>query len=326
MTDTHAARTLDWAAGPDAGMPTTPALARVAFAATPERADEAMPLAPLGGDLAGESWLTDQPLQTEDIAGWQVRWHGTAGWAARHLPEPGAGETLTDTAHRAYRDLFTVQRATGLVLPQRVWHVLADVIGGDGEDQRYRRFCRGRAEALAELGQDSAADWSILPPATLVGGDKPGLWMHAILGTEPVIAIENPRQVSAYAYPTQYAARPPAFARAGIATLGTARYLLISGTAAIVGHESQHAGDVMAQFDEAIANVAALLEAAAPHIGRHALTDLASLKIYVRRPADAPDLLARAAARLPGVPLVALAATVCRDELLVEVEAHLKAG
>ncbi len=281
-----------------------------------------MPLARIAGDLTGERWLTDQPTTQADISGWQVSATPYLAFASRFVPPDE--RALADTARAVYQDLFDVQRETGLAWPQRVWHVLSDVVGGTGEAQRYRQFCRGRAEALATLDDEPACRWNPLPPATLVGGERPGLWVQAVLGDTPVAPVENPRQVSAWAYPPRYAERAPAFARGAVVTAGATRFLMISGTAAIVGHESQYPGDVLAQFDEALANVRAVIGAAAPQTGPHELGDLVCLKLYVRHAGDATRLLGHARRRLPDMPMAALAATVCRDELLVELEAHLR--
>ena len=300
-----------------------PELASVDFNDADAALPADMPLAHLAGDLTGERWLTDDTPRDVTIAGWQVRATTHLAMASRFFAED-ADESVADIAYRAYHDLATIQNQTGLAYPQRIWHVLSDVVGGNGEAQRYRRFCRGRAEALAAFETTAAAAWQSLPPATLVGGARPGLWIQALLGDTPVIPIENPRQTSAWAYPRRYSENAPAFARAGIITAGHTRFLMISGTAAIVGHESCHPGDVLAQFDEALCNVRAVMAAAAPEIGAHELDDLVCLKLYVRHPEDAQRLLGHARRRLPEMPMAALAATVCRSELLVELEAHLR--
>jgi hypothetical protein len=64
--------------------------------------------------------------------------------------------------------------------------------------------------------------------------------------------------VSAYDYPRQYGPAAPSFSRAA---LTPDPLLLISGTASIVGHASVHLGDVTAQLEETLANLANRLRA-----------------------------------------------------------------
>ena len=94
--------------------------------------------------------------------------------------------------------------------------------------------------------------------------------------------------------------------------------LYISGTAAIVGHASHHPEDLAAQFNETLANLDSLLEAAGstPSLGA-----MSQLKVYVRHASDVPAVRELLRARLGDkVPLVLLQGDVCRRELLLEIE------
>ena len=88
------------------------------------------------------------------------------------------------------------------------------------------------------------------PAATGVGSPagSPLTVVVAASRVEPV-ALENPRQTSAYLYPRRYGPRSPAFARAMLLPDCAGATLFISGTASIVGHESQHRG-IDAQLKE----------------------------------------------------------------------------
>ncbi|EGD02649.1 endoribonuclease L-PSP, partial [Burkholderia sp. TJI49] len=101
--------------------------------------------------------------------------------------------------------------------------------------------------------------------------------------------------------------------------------LFVSGTASIVGHRTVHAGDVVAQTRETIANLVAVLEQAARQgHGPFTLADL-NYRVYVRDAADGAALAAieRVLREAAGPDLRALFvhADVCRDDLLVEIEA-----
>jgi enamine deaminase RidA (YjgF/YER057c/UK114 family) len=99
--------------------------------------------------------------------------------------------------------------------------------------------------------------------------------------------------------------------------------LFVSGTASIVGHETLHRGDVVAQTRETMTNIGALLDEANELVGaaRYSI-DALKLKVYVRRPTD----LAAIETTLSLMPsaatsVVYVQADVCREELLVEIEA-----
>jgi chorismate lyase/3-hydroxybenzoate synthase len=145
--------------------------------------------------------------------------------------------------------------------------------------------------------------------------------MQFIAARQPGVQIENPRQISAFRYPPQYGPRSPSFSRSMLLPGGAAAEpLLISGTASIVGHRSRHADDAAAQLAETIGNITVLLAAAAAKRDRP--FRVAALRAYLRRP-DGADAVQGAIARQYGadVPLVLLAADICRRELLLEIEA-----
>jgi enamine deaminase RidA (YjgF/YER057c/UK114 family) len=99
--------------------------------------------------------------------------------------------------------------------------------------------------------------------------------------------------------------------------------LFISGTASIVGHRTVHAGDVAAQTRETLVNIEALLDEANRVSGtsRFGLESLA-YKVYVRNSADLPLIQSQLHSALGRNPqVVYLQADICRQDLLVEIEA-----
>ena len=104
---------------------------------------------------------------------------------------------------------------------------------------------------------------------------------------------------------------------------GTEEFLFISGTASVVGHETRHQDALEAQLREALRNVEVLLQTTGrderTRIG--GLSDLDSLKVYLRHPQDYAAVKA-AVETLVGadVPALYLQGDICRDDLLVEVE------
>ena len=97
--------------------------------------------------------------------------------------------------------------------------------------------------------------------------------------------------------------------------------LFISGTASIVGHKSLHAGDAALQTKETLVNIAALIDEAKRH-GFAAKAETAKVKAYIRNAEDLGIVRPMVEDIFPAVSeFVYLQADICREELLVEIEA-----
>jgi len=145
--------------------------------------------------------------------------------------------------------------------------------------------------------------------------------IYFLAAREAAKPIENPRQVSAYAYPPLYGPSSPSFSRAGWHGSDTAGTLFISGTASIVGHETRHHGDIHGQIAETLENLKALIAHAGPALAEAHPEDWA-LKIYLRDPlyfaAAEPAITAMFGAASQRL---YLHAEICRPDLLIEIEA-----
>ncbi|MES1945367.1 endoribonuclease L-PSP [Salinisphaera sp. PC39] len=306
-------------AGPLAWRPETArsALAVVDFARDTDSGLH-LPLPFLGGTLRAESWLAAGPPETGEVRG--LRYAAADGLChLRIRVERGPDDAVI--GEDVYRRLLAARHDLDCPHLLRVWHYLGRINVGEGDDENYKRFCVGRARAL----EDHPDALERLPAATLVGAAENVLELHALIGREPPRPIENPRQVSAYDYPRQYGPRQPTFARAAaVGGDGGRPQLLVSGTASIVGHATRHVGDPAAQARESLANIDAVLAAAAPIVGPVDRGDLDCLKVYVRHAEDAPRIMAEVAAGVPaGVPVAYLKADLCRSDLLVEMETQV---
>lgn len=241
-----------------------------------------------------------------------VHWSRGGGWlyASVTLDEAEHGN-LDATAERAYRALtrFVAGQPESHVL--RIWNYLGAINQGEGDDERYKHFCNGRARGMADAFAQG------FPAATAIGHlAGPGRLQVYLLACErPGTRVENPRQVSAWRYPRQYGPTPPSFARAML--LPETDTLAISGTAAVVGHASAHHDDLQAQLLETFANLDALLASAGMASG---FDTHSPLKAYIRHAGDGRQVRDFFRQRLPGVPVLLLHGDVCRRELLVEID------
>jgi chorismate lyase / 3-hydroxybenzoate synthase len=220
-----------------------------------------------------------------------------------------------------YRDICTTLDGLGYPYLLRIWNYLPDINLDSHGSERYRQFNSARQAALREAGRPLTGN---VPAASALGASRGSpLLVYFLAGREAPVYIENPRQVSAYRYPREYGPHSPVFSRATLLRQRGSLTLFISGTASIIGHRSIHVGDTAAQTRETLANIEALLEEAnRVERGAHFTLGSLALKVYVRRPADLPVIRAQLAAALsPSQPVICLQADICRQDLLVEIEA-----
>lgn len=284
-------------------------------------------LAPAGA--WADAWLVDATADAKV----ETRTHGCVRYASNGdwlhgvavVDDARTEGGLRAATHRAYADLFDVLGRSSTPHLLRLWNYITDInVESDGVE-RYRQFNIGRQQAFLEA-QRSAFEGS--PAACALGAQRGPLRVSFLAGRHAPEAIENPRQVSAYRYPSAYGPRAPTFSRAALAAVGNDRQaLFISGTASIVGHETLHLGDVARQTQESMTNIGVLREIASQRAGRDFAIDELVYTVYVRRADDLPAVRAEfervvgAASRAAREALY-LQADICRSTLLVEIEAH----
>jgi chorismate lyase / 3-hydroxybenzoate synthase len=224
------------------------------------------------------------------------------------------GRDLAPIARDVYEQIFAVMEAAAMPTLLRIHNYIGGITQIVGGAERYRRFNAGRHEAFSARAKPAAA----APAACALGTRDDALLVYFLASRGTATPVENPRQLSAYRYPSRYGPQAPIFARA---TIGQDKgaMLFLSGTASIVGHESLHRGDVVAQIEETLRNIHTLIAQCAaqglrPRAGR------LRLKTYLRDPADRDRVAAVLEAGRLDAEIVYLHADICRPELLVEIE------
>jgi chorismate lyase/3-hydroxybenzoate synthase len=242
---------------------------------------------------------------------------------ADHL-SPEAFERVTA---EAYAYIASELRDKPARHPVRFWNYIPGIHrpAGEGLD-RYMVFNAGRFKACSDwFGGPESFD-RLLATASGVGHAGQDLVIHALASAVPGIAVENPRQVPPYKYSRRFGPRPPCFARATVlAPRGGRRRILIGGTASIVGEESVHIGNLVAQTRETLVNLDALIRHSAdvarcaqPADALRAFTDL---RVYHTRAADREALERLITPAVGDVCSVeCIPADLCRAELMVEIE------
>jgi chorismate lyase/3-hydroxybenzoate synthase len=203
--------------------------------------------------------------------------------------------------------------------PIRFWNFVPGIGDRLGALDRYMVFNQGRYEALSQSPRLTGTGWS-LSTSSAVGIATQDLVIDCLGWDTPGIPIENPRQVSSWRYSPCYGPKPPCFARATIARLDSRPWLLIGGTASIVGESSLHQCEVEAQVAETVANLGALISSAYG-TENDGLSLLHDARVYVAHSEHAARVRSALEGHLSSdVRLDVALAAICRPELLVEVE------
>lgn len=236
---------------------------------------------------------------------------------AHILLDESSFDDIDHGAYTAYTRLLQFIEDMGFPHMLRVWNYFPDINQQGRSIERYKGFCAGRYDALISTRHFEQS----LPAASAIGTHSKGLLVYLIASKEPGIQVENPRQISAYRYPPRYGKKSPSFSRATFKSWPESDHFYISGTASVVGHETRHLNDCMAQLDETLVNIQSLIEEChAKHSRIHSVRDMDLLKVYIRHPADFPAIKTKLTQVIGTVPTLYLQGDICREDLLLEIE------
>lgn len=217
----------------------------------------------------------------------------------------------------------------------RTWLYLGDIVGPEGDTQRYKELNRARADFYKDIRFGAGyvpehIDWDIYPASTGIGADGKEVTVSALAINTPrgdvrLIPLENPNQTAAFDYRAHYSPKSPKFSRAMAVMAGDECTIYISGTASITDSETRYIGDPQGQTNQTLDNIAALISG--DNFRRHGqqchgatLNDVTVARIYVKIPEHYEAIREICEQRMPGVPKIYTVADVCRDDLLVEIE------
>ena len=195
-------------------------------------------------------------------------------------------------------------------------------------DARRQFFTKGNGGRAFSFFHD-------LPPASTGIGMSDGSFVMECLaldvpkGTIEISPLKNPEQIDAHAYSQEVLERgaaaikaAPLFSR-GMSIHKDYRMLLISGTASIKGQKTVCLDDPEGQTRTTLENIALVLGQA-----QASLKDVQQVRAYIKNSHRKEELCQRiekvkqvVGATLPGIPALFLIGDVCRDNLLVEIEA-----
>ncbi len=238
----------------------------------------------------------------------------------------------------AFRQLKQKLKQAGTEMDHliRTWLYLGNITGPEGDLERYMELNRARTDFYegVQFGHGhvmAGVRQAVYPASTGIGMCGKGITISATaIDTDRkdvfLLPLENPQQTPVYEYEACYSPKSPKFVRAMAEAIGDYVVIWISGTASIVRSKTLHAGNPGRQADQTLTNIELLISPknlaryGAPGAGA-TLRDLAKLRVYVKRPQDYP-IIRRVCEKRCGkdVPIIYVAADVCRSDLLVEME------
>lgn len=294
----------------------------------PELPIAVVPTPPLGtASAVAEIWRAPGSLQSGQSGPIHYRTNkqmlfGCLALAESVIATDESGYTpLEHVTKHAYAEIFRCIETTGCPHLLRVWNYLPEINRETSGSERYRQFNAARQRAFLASQRSVTGN---VPAASALGLSAGNVLTIYFLASRLAGAnLENPRQIAAYNYPPQYGAFSPTFSRATLVQAAPQPLLLVSGTASIVGHSTVHAGDVVEQTREAMINIGALASVANRESGAaHFVPERLIYKVYLRHAADLLPVLQELRGTLgTAVPVLFLRAEVCREPLLVEIEA-----
>ena len=295
------------------------------FGAGPTRHDHpaivSLRLQPIGREQLFESWWYKGEIKFTKFG--SVRIAECQDYTVAIVQKKNAPQkNFRAHTRQAYRELLAAVRSTKHSKMVKVWNYFDDINTGDNDSEKYRQFSIGRAEVFQDLGisdQDTPCGTAI---GTLKGS---GISLIALASNQDFCRVENPRQVSAFHYPRIYGPSTPKFSRGGFVSSDSHKLYLISGTAAVVGHETAHPFNTRLQTTETFKNLDALCHAISNqdlNDKRLVLDEESVLHVYLRNPEDYYPVADKIYKELKrGSRNVAfLHGNICRRELMVEID------
>ncbi len=266
-----------------------------------------------------EIWRSAAPVLCDQVQDIRLAFTDEAVFGCLEVQE-SSGDVLEDLARSAYEKIFEYCTQSGFSHLLRMWNYFPSINADQSGLERYRRFCVGRHQAFSTYNNKFA---SILPAASAVGTQNGPFQVLFLAGKQPGKPFENPRQISAYEYPSIYGPKSPSFARATLYSTSTRCQLFVAGTASIVGHATRHQGDPAKQTLETLSNIDAVLNRVC-HERQEAWGTKPPeglLKVFVRHQKDFLTVREVLEDHKYGKsPILYVLGEMCRKELLLEIE------
>lgn len=209
----------------------------------------------------------------------------------------------------------------------RQWNYIENILGFDGNEQRYQEFNNVRSGFYGDLFKEGG-----YPAATGIGMNRGGIIIEFIaiqsasLITTP---IDNPEQVAAHSYSSKVLVggecvlkTTPKFERARYLELFGKKIIFISGTASIRGEKTVGLNKPTEQTEITIENIKQLYskkELSKISTG-NLVPKYGHARVYIKDRKDFSEIRRTFKSHFGNLPVVYIVADICRKDLLVEIE------
>lgn len=209
----------------------------------------------------------------------------------------------------------------------RQWNYLEDILGFDGEEQRYQEFNNVRSVVYGDSFEEGG-----YPAATGIGMNRGGVIIEFVAQKSSDIItnpVDNPDQISAHNYSEKVLVgeecvlkTTPKFERARYFQYQDKKMVFISGTASIIGEKTVGVGNPVEQTKVTIENIQRLYsDQVLNNISTENLeAKYGHARVYVKNREDFAAIKRTFKLYFGDLPVVYIIADVCRDDLLVEIE------
>jgi enamine deaminase RidA (YjgF/YER057c/UK114 family) len=245
--------------------------------------------------------------------------------------------SITEDAEEVFGVMAKILHSEGLDFSDifRQWNYIENITAVESDErksQHYQQFNNVRSDYY------SSADFKQGYPAATGIGTRAGGVIVSFFAASPegyhTIAVENPLQKAAFEYSgkvlvgdAEYRGSSkctPKFARAKFVANHEYKQVFISGTASIREEIIVGEHDIARQTEITIENIRKLISRETlSALGRtdQELQKIEFIRVYIKYPEDYPVVKEVCEQRLPGVPGIYVVSDICRENLLVEIEA-----
>lgn len=235
---------------------------------------------------------------------------------------------LENAGYESYKKIFELMQSGRVGNFVRAWNYIPNILSGDGDRERYRRFNSGRWDAWVENGPKFPDGAPKRPAMTAIGSFGGPLVVEAMFSPYEVIEMENPRQTQFIHYSEKYGKKPPVSARGTLHLPPEGPEVYIAGTASLVGEDVAHEGDIVAQTKETLKNIEVLIgEENMKVYGQDkgfTLDDVEGIRVYIKNPEDIEKVKEVLSETWKDKSILYVSDHVCRPGFLIEIEGIAK--
>ena len=232
-----------------------------------------------------------------------------------------ASDSIAEQSDKIFQQLDDILQSEECEISDivRQWNFIENITHISELGQNYQQFNDARTRFYAN------ADWANGYPAATGIGTKCGgvtIMVDAVRQSDVCSKpIDNPLQVSAHAYSHRVLIdgnnirhkSTPKFERARRLDIDNNSMIYVSGTAAIRGEDSSPSKDITEQLELTMENIA--------HLYNGEEYALSMLRIYLKHSSNWPEVNNWIKNYCNVIESVCIEADICREELLVEIEA-----